>query len=137
MAWIFLITLVVLGLLAASQKLGELIPASKGLTDSLKQTEGWVGLVAVFLGLFWLLRMLWYIKIIKYAFLSWLITVLGALVILALGLVFSNSQLQEWTKSNEKVSGILTKANSILEPKKEILGITALVLALVYLGKMI
>lgn len=137
MAWIFLITLIVLGLLAASQKVGELIPASKGLTDALKQSEGWVGLVAVFLGLWWLIRMLWYIKLIKYAFLTWLIAVLGALVILALGLVFSNNQLQEWTKSNEKVSGMLAKVNGILEPKKEILGITALILALVYLGKMI
>lgn len=137
MAWIFLITLIVVGLLAASQKVGELIPASKGLTDSLKQAEGWVGLVAVFLGLWWLLRMLYYIKLIKYAFLTWLIAVLGALVILSLGLVFSNNQLQAWTKSNEKVSGILTKTHNFLEPKKEVLGLTALILALVYLGKMI
>lgn len=137
MAWIFLITLIVLGLLAASQKIGELIPASKGLTDTLKQSEGWVGLVAVFLGLWWLIRMLWYIKLIKYAFLTWLIAVLGALVMLALGLLFANSQLQEWTKSNEKVSGMLNKAHAVLEPKKEALGLVALILALVYLGKMI
>jgi len=137
MSWIFIITLVVLGLIAAAQKVGELIPASKQLTDFLKQSEAWVGLVSIFLGLYWLIRMLWYIKLIKYAFLMWLIAVLGALVMLALGLIFANSQLQEWVKSNEGLSAQLNKVHALLEPKKEILGLTALVLALVYLGKMI
>jgi len=137
MAWIYLITLIVLGLLAASQKVGELIPPSKGLTDSLRQHEGWIGLVAVFLGLYWVLRMIWYIKIIKYAFLSWVISVVAALVMLALGLVFANKQLQEWTKSNEKVSGLLSTAYDVLEPKKEVLGLSALILALVILGRML
>ncbi len=137
MSWIFLITLITLGLIAASQKIGELIPASKQLTDFLKQSEGWVGLVSIFLGLYWLVRMLWYIKLIKYAFLTWVIAVLGALVMLALGLIFANGQLQQWTKSNESLSGHLNKIHSLLEPKKEVLGLVALILALVYLGKMI
>jgi hypothetical protein len=137
MSWIFLITLIVLGLIAAAQKVGELIPASKQLTDFLKQSEGWVGLVSIFLGLYWLIRMLWYIKLFKYAFLTWFIAVLGALVMLALGLVFANGQLQEWLKSNASVTGHLNKIHGLLEPKKELLGLTALILALIYLGKMI
>ena len=137
MSWIFLITLIVLGLIAAAQKVGELIPASKQLTDFLKQSEGWVGLVSIFLGLYWLVRMLWYIKLIKYAFLTWFIAVLGALVMLALGLVFANGQLQEWLKSNQSVTGHLDKVHGLLAPKKELLGLTALILALIYLGKMI
>lgn len=138
MGWIFLITLIVLGLIAAAQKVGELIPASKQLTDFLKQSEGWVGLVSIALALYWIIRMLWYIgPMLKYAFLTWLIGMLGALVMLALGLLFANGQLQEWTKSNEKISGSLNKATAFLEPKKEVLGLAALILALVYLGKMI
>jgi len=137
MSWVFIITLIVLGLIAAAQKVGELIPASKQLTDFLKQSEAWIGLVAIFLGLYWLLRMLWYIKLIKYAFFMWLIAVLGALVMLSLGLVFSKPQLLDWSKSNEKVTGHLNKVVGLLEPKKEVLGLVALILALVYLGKMI
>lgn len=138
MSWIFLITLIVLGLIAAAQKIGELIPASKQLTDFLKQSEGWVGLVAIFLGLFWVLRLLWYIgPMLKYAFLSWVVAMAGALVMVALGLVFAKVQLLDWTKGNEKVSGPIAKTTGVLEPKKEMLGLVALILALVYLGRMI
>ena len=138
MSWIFLITLIVLGLIAAAQKIGELIPASKQLTDFLKQSEGWVGLVAIFLGLFWVLRLLWYIgPMLKYAFLSWVVAMAGALVMVALGLVFAKVQLLDWTKDNEKVSGPIAKTTGVFEPKKEMLGLIALVLALVYLGRMI
>ena len=72
-----------------------------------------------------------------HAFLTWFIAVLGALVMLALGLVFANGQLQEWLKSNQSVTGHLNKVHGLLAPKKELLGLTALILALIYLGKMI
>ncbi|WP_223787207.1 hypothetical protein [Marinicella meishanensis] len=139
MPWIFLITLIVLGLIAAAQKIGELIPASKGLTDTLKQSEGWIGLVGIFLALYWLIFVvLRYIGImLQHALLSWIISVLGVLVMLGLGLVFAKPQLQEWTKSNEAITGFLNKAWGFLEPKREVLGMVALILALVFLGKTI
>ena len=139
MPWIFLITLIVLGLIAAAQKVGELIPASKGLTDSLKQSEGWIGLVAIFLSLYWLIFVaLRYIGVmLKHAPLSWIISVLGVAVMFGLGLLFAQGQLKEWTKSNEKVTGMINSAVGFLEPKREALGLVALILALVFLGKTI
>jgi len=138
MSWVFLITLIALGLIAAAGKVGELIPASKKLTDFLRDSSGWVGLVAIFLGLWWVIRLFWYIgPMLKYAFLTWIIAMGCALVMLALGLVFAKGQLQEWTSSNEKVNGPLQKVWGVLEPKQEMLGLVALILALVYLGKMI
>ncbi len=139
MSWIFLITLIVLGLIAAAQKMGELVPASKQLTDFLKQSEGWVGLVAIGLSLYWLIFVvLRYIgPMIKHAFLSWAISVLGVLVMFALGLLFARGQLSEWTKSNEKLHGTIDKAAAFLEPKREMLGLVALILALVFIGKSI
>lgn len=129
MSWIFLITLIVLGLIAAAQKMGELVPASKQLTDFLKQSEGWVGLVAIGLSLYWLIFVvLRYIgPMIKHAFLSWAISALGVLVMFAL----------EWTKSNEKLHGTINKAAAFIEPKREMLGLVALILALVFIGKSI
>ncbi len=139
MSWIFLITLIVLGLIAAAQKIGELIPASKQLTDFLKQSEGWVGLVSIALSLYWLIFVvLRYIgPMIKHAFLSWAISVLGVIVMFSLGLLFAKGQLSEWTKSNEKLNGTINKAAVFLEPKKEMLGLVALILALVFIGKSI
>jgi low affinity Fe/Cu permease len=138
MSWVFLITLIALGLIAAAGKVGELIPASKKLTDFLRDSSGWVGLVAIFLGLWWVVRLFWYIgPMLKYAFLTWLIAMACSLVMLALGLVFAKGQLNDWTKSNEKVNGPLQKVWGILEPKQEMLGLIALILALVYLGRII
>ncbi len=139
MPWIFIITLIVLGLIAAAQKVGELIPASKGLTDALKQTEGWIGLVAIFLALYWLIFVvLRYIGVmLQHALLSWIISVLGVLVMLGLGLLFAQGQLKDWTKSNEKITGMIDSAVAFLEPKREALGLVALILALVFLGKTI
>ena len=139
MPWVFLITLLVLGLIAAAQKIGELIPASKQLTDYLKQSEGWVGLVAIFIALYWLIFVvLRYIGImLQHALLSWIISVACVAVMLALGLLFANSQLQEWTKSNEKMTGMLNKVTAVLEPKREMLGLVALILSLVFLGRTI
>lgn len=138
MSWIFLLTLITLGLIAAAQKIGELVPASKQLTDYLKQSEGWVGLVAIVLALYWLIFVvLRYIgPMMKYAFFSWVISLLGVLVMLALGLIFAKGQLQEWTQSNEKINGPLNKTWAYLEPKKELLGLTALILAFVFLVRM-
>lgn len=139
MPWVFLITLIVLGLIAAAQKIGELIPASKSLTDSLKQTEGWIGLVAIFLALYWLIFVvLRYIGVmLQHALLSWIISVLGVLVMFALGLLFAQGQLKDWFKSNEKITGMIDSAVTFLEPKREALGLVALILALVFLGKTI
>ncbi len=138
MSWIFLITLVVLGLIAAAQKIGELIPASKQLTDFLKQSEGWVGLVSIFLGLYWLIKILLNIGVmLKYLFLLFLVSTVAALVMIALGILFSKPLLQQWTQSNEKLSGPLNNIIAKLEPKREILGLVALILSLIYLGVVI
>ncbi len=139
MPWVFLVTLIVLGLIAAAQKIGELIPASKQLTDYLKQTEGWVGLVAIFLSLYWLIFVvLRYIGVmLQHALLSWIVSVVCVAVMFSLGLLLANGQLKEWTKSNEAVTGLLNKATGFLEPKREMLGLVALILSLVFLGRTI
>jgi len=139
MPWVFLATLIVLGLIAAAQKIGELIPASKQLTDYLKQSEGWVGLVAIFLSLYWLIFVvLRFIgAMLKHNFLGFVISVACVAVMFALGLLYAKGQLHDWTKSNEGVNGLLNKATGFLEPKREMLGLVALILALVFLGRMI
>ncbi len=139
MPWVFLATLIVLGLLAAAQKIGELIPASKQLTDYLKQTEGWIGLVAIFLSLYWLIFVvLRYIGImLQHAFLNFIVSVVCVAVMFSLGLLLAKPQIAEWTKSNESLTGLLNKTTAFLEPKREMLGLVALILSLVFLGRTI
>jgi len=132
--WIFFATLVVSGLIAAAKKIGELIPASKNLTDTLQSASGWIGLVAIFLALWWIIRLLMWIKYINF---FWLVALVSALVMLSLGLVFAKKQLDDWTKSQAAINNPLKKAWAVLEPKQEVLGLTAIVLALVYLGRIL
>ena len=68
--WIFFATLVVSGLIAAAKKIGELIPASKNLTDTLQSASGGIGLVAIFLALWWIIRLLMWIKYINFFWLD-------------------------------------------------------------------
>lgn len=132
--WIFFAALVVTGLIAAAKKIGELIPASKGLTDSLQGASVWIGLVAIFLSLWWIIRLLMWIKYINF---FWLVALICALVMLALGLLLAKGQLEDWTKSQAAINNPLKKIWAMLEPKQEILGLSALILALVYLGRIL
>lgn len=130
MGFVFSITLITLGFLAASERIEKMLPATKDLISFLKQSEGWIGLVSIFLAIFWLLRIVWYIKYFSlYSFLY----LLGALTMLILGVIYSQVLLRQWSEKNEKASGALNNMVDKTTPLKETLGIAALVLGIMIL----
>lgn len=135
MFWVYIITMLVLGLVAASKKIEDLVPASKQLTDFLKQSENWVGIISVGLSLYWLIRTLWYIKFFfKYALFKFLIVLASIGIMFLLGMILSQGLLKSWTGGNEKINGVIDKVVGLAEPIKEPLGLLAIVLALINLG---
>ncbi len=135
MFWVLIITLLTLGLVAAANKIESLIPASKQLTDFLKQAEGWIGVVSVGLSIYWLILVLSDLSIlIKYAFLRFIISLACIAIMFLLGLLLSQTLLRSWFGSNEKVVDIITKISNFSAPLKEPLGLLAIVLSLVNLG---
>lgn len=135
MFWVYIITMLVLGLVAASKKIEDLVPASKQLTDFLKQSESWVGIISVGLSLYWLIRTLWYIKFFfKYALFKFLIVLVSIAIMFLLGMILSQGLLKSWTGGNEKINGMIDKIVGYAEPLKEPLGLLAIVMALINLG---
>lgn len=135
MFWVLIITLVLLGLVAAADKIHSLIPASKQLTDFLKQSEGWIGVVSVGLSIYWLIMILSDIGIlIKYAFLRLIISLACVAIMFLLGLLLSQTLFKQWFGSNEQVTGGINKVTGFAAPFKENMGLLAIVLALVNLG---
>lgn len=135
MFWVYIITMLVLGLVAAAKKIETLLPASKQLTDFLKQSEGWIGVVSVGLSLYWLIRTLWYIKFFfKYALFKFIIVLASIAIMFLLGMILAQPLLRSWTGNNESVNGVINKVVDFASPLKEPLGLLAVVLALINLG---
>lgn len=130
MGFVFSITLITLGFLAASERIEKMFPATKDLISFLKQSEGWIGLVSIFLAIFWLFRILWYIKYFSlYSFLY----LIAALTMLVLGILYSQTLLRQWSEKNEKATGTLNSVVDKAAPVKETLGIVSLVLGVMIL----
>ena len=62
MTFFLIITLLVLGFLAAAERIQAMAPGTKDLISFLRQSEGWIGIVAIVLGIIWLFRVLRWIK---------------------------------------------------------------------------
>lgn len=130
MYFVYSITLLTLGFLAASGRIEKMLPATKDLITFLKQSEGWIGIVSVFLSLYWLVRILWYIK---YFNLYYFFFLLGALTMLLLGILYAQTLLRQWSEKNAKATGALNSVVDKAAPLKETLGLAALVLGVLIL----
>ncbi len=127
---VFIITLLTLGLLAAADRIQNMLPATKDLISFLKQSEGWIGIVSVFLGLYWLLRILWYIKYFNIYFFIYL---LAAITMLLLGILYAQTLLRSWSEKNGKATDALNNVIDKAAPLKETLGLVALILGIIIL----
>ena len=134
MYYIFIITLLLLGTLAASKWMEKTIAPSKGLIDFLKPSEGWIGLVSIVLGLYWLIRMLFNLgSMLKYVPVLTIIYVAAALVMVVLGLLLAQNQLRALAGSNDGVTNTVNKLVDKFASLKEMLGFAALILGVLIL----
>lgn len=135
MDWIFLITLLALGLMAAADKLAEIIPPSKQLTDFFKQSEAWIGTVSIALSVYQLIRFIMHLGVLlKHAKIFALIQLTSVALLFLLGVFFAQSLLRRWTANRQKVTPLINRAVDIAAPIKELLGFVAIVVSLIYLG---
>lgn len=128
MTFFLIITLLILGFLAAADRIQAMAPGTKDLISFLRQSEGWIGIVSIVLGIIWLFRVLRWIKYFNlYLFLG----LLSALVMIALGFLYAQNVLRGWGKNNESLNDNINKVVDKLAPIKEPLGIAAIVLGVV------
>lgn len=132
-AFLLIATLIIVGLVSAARKIGELAPGTKESLQYLKDSEGWIGVVSTFIGLFYLIRFFRYIGYIQHAFFYSMILLISSLVLVILGLLLAKPLLVQWSSGNEKVEGFFNKISDIFDPFREILGLAAIGLGILAL----
>ncbi len=134
MYYIFIITLLLMGMVAASSWVEKTIPPSKDLIAFLKPSAGWIGLVGMVLGAYWFLRMLFNLgSMLKYVPMLTIIYMITAFVMFVLGLLLAQNQLRAMASSNEKATDSVNKIVDKFAGLTEKLGFAALILGLLVL----
>ena len=134
MYFVFIITLLLVGLLAASAFVENKIPQSKVAFEVINPFSNWIGLVSMVLGLFWLLRTITYLgTMLKWAPVNTLIYIASLLLLLVLGFILAQSLLKQFSGKNEKIDGFVNKVVSKFKPMQEKLGLAAIATALLNL----
>jgi uncharacterized protein YacL len=124
-----LILLVLLGLLGIASWLKSRQPNLNQQIGQLESIEGWVGIVGLIWGIVLLLRWLSALGLFGYAPGMMIISLLTALVVIALSLILALPQLKTLFGSND-FTGKMGDLASRLGPYKVGLGFACLVLAL-------
>lgn len=135
MAFVFVISLLVLGLVAASGFVENKIPQSKTALGFVKPYTNWVGLVSMILGLYWLIKIIinlgTYLKYVPIVLV--VIKVASYLILVVLGLLLAQGLLRQLTGKHETANESLDKMVDKFSPLKEKLGLAAIAAGLLNL----
>ena len=134
MYYVYLLTLLVIGVVAASAFIDNKAPQAKPMTAFLKPHEGYIGLVSIILGLFWTFKMIFNLgSMLKYVPMLTIIWLISAAVMIILGLLMGQNLLRSFSGSNKNVTDAINKSVDKFAGMKEKLGLAALVLAVLNL----
>ena len=127
------ISLIILGLLAAPKLVLDKIPALGGLVSLLQKVESYIGLLAILWGIWSIFQcvihinlMSSYINLMSSNILWWVTWLVGAIVVLLLGIILGLNILIGNVIPTIKGAAILL----VLQPYKKTLAITALLLGI-------
>jgi hypothetical protein len=126
---ITIVLLILLGILGIAGWLKSQRPASASHLQPIEQFEGWIGGAGLVWGIVILLRWLSALGAIGYAAGSMVVTLLTALVVIALSLILALPLLQSIFGSGD-IMGKVSRLTDRLQPYKLGLGFACLVLAL-------
>ncbi len=134
MTFVIIITLIIVGALCASEYLEQKAPQARPLIDYLRTYKGWIGLVSMALGLFSLIRVLFYIgSWLRYAPVHGLIAVFSYLLLIVLGVILAQEMIKRFMGSNDAVMNVNKKILTQFSAMTDRLGLTAIVTGLVNL----
>lgn len=128
MTYVFILTLIILGVVAASGFVEKRIPQTKTGLDFIKPHASWVGLVSMVLGLYFLIKFILNLgTILKYVPIALvIIKVVSYLILVVLGLLLAQELLRQVLGKNETASDSIDKMVDKFTPLKEKLGLAAI-----------
>ena len=128
MTFVLVLTLIILGVVAASGFVENKIPQSKKGLDFVKPHAPWVGLVSMVLGLYFLIKVLIHLgTFLKYVPIALVIIKLASyLLLVVLGFLLAQTLLRQVLGKNESATGSIDKMVDKFTPLKEKLGLAAI-----------
>lgn len=134
MTFVFIISLLVIGAIAAAGFVENKIPKSKVGLDFVKPHSQWVGLVSLVLGFYWIIKILFYLGVmLKYKFVFTLIMIASSLLLIVLGFLLAQPLIMQLVGKNKNISDVTDKMKKKFSPVTEKLGLAAISAGLVNL----
>ena len=135
MAFVFVTSLLLIGVIAASNFVENKIPKTKQGLDYIKPYGKWIGLSAMVLGFYWIIRVIFnlgtFLKYVSIALV--IIKVTSYLILIVLGFLLAQSLLAQFSGKNEKVDEMLKAGVDKFGPLTEKLGLAAIAAGLLNL----
>lgn len=100
--WVNLIMLLILGVLGASSVIVKKKPEAKDLIDKLAKISGYVGIVAVLWGIWDLIWLLRFIRLLGHFPLTWITMLAVTVVFLGLGFIFGYGMAATYMSEDAK-----------------------------------
>jgi len=128
MTFVFILTLIILGVVAASGLVENKIPQSKTGLDFIKPHAAWIGLVSMVLGLYFLLKFIFNLgTILKYVPIALvIIKLVSYLIMVILGFLLAQELLRQVLGKNDSATESIDKMVGKFTPLKEKLGLAAI-----------
>ena len=134
MYYVFILTLIITGAVAASGFLQNKIPQTKVALDFLNPHSMWIGLVSLVLSLFWFFKVIIHIgTMLKWAPVNTLIYLASVLILMVLGFLLAQGLFKQFAGKNAKVDEMLKAGVDKFGPLTEKLGLAAVIAGLVNL----
>jgi hypothetical protein len=127
MTFVIIISLLVIGAVAAAGFVENKIPQSKSGLDFVKPHAQWVGLVSLVLGFYWIIKVLFYLGVmLKYKFVLTLIIIASSLLLIILGFLLAQPLIMQLVGKNKNVSDVTDRMTKKFSPITEKLGLAAI-----------
>jgi hypothetical protein len=134
MTFVFIIILLIIGAVAAAAFVENKIPQTKAGLDFVKPHAPWIGLVSLVLGLYWLIKILFYLgMMLKYKFVFTLIMIASSLLLIILGFLMAQPLIMQLVGKNKNVTDVTDKMKKKFSPLTEKLGLAAISAGLINL----
>ena len=126
MFYIWVLTLLIVGFIAANTFFEKKIPQTKVAADFVNPYASWIGLVSIVLGLFWFFKIIFKLGFwLKYAPVFAIIFLISALLLIVVGFLLAQNLLREFSSKNAKANEMLNAGVDKFAPLKEKLGLAA------------
>lgn len=127
MGYLYIVSIMVLGFVAASGFIENKFSHAKTSLNFVKPFSGWVGLVSMVLGFYWLFRVIRYLGIgLQHKPILTIIFLASSLIMIVLGFVMAQKLIKQFSSKNKGVDSFVEKMNTKFSPLQEKLGLAAI-----------